>query len=301
MICVIFPEKIGSQPGSLTPDASTSSSAAHQEDGFVVQKGRSVPTLTSVVDKSDKEQFNKDTKSEELGESESQQHENNVFQQMKNIPVAGRPSDAPRRTSFYSKGGQNQQNSDSNPSGAAKERTFSRRNSVDDNASSLSVENLGGSQDNLTLLGRNPDKEMRTHTGRRPSEVEVAPNNDRYLDNREVEEMERRQRESMSPMKAGQQYVRLSSEGPAQDKVSFADLRKQKARDHFHTSGINITYTEQEKEDLPKKASTLLSRRDSQQRALSESPMTTSQQDPHQTSPGPGQQQLFFIACSVRF
>ena len=112
---------------------------------------------------------------------------------------------------------------------------ISRRNSVDDNASSLSLENLGGSQNNLSLLGRNPDKEMRIHTGRR-STAELnnsvsqlhsnqnqistenqavfdsprgeTPNNDRYLDNREVEEMERRQRESMSPLKS--QYVRLS-------------------------------------------------------------------------------------------
>ncbi len=68
--------------------------------------------------------------------------------------------------------------------------------------------------------------------------------------------MERRQRESMSPMKS-------TDRG---DKVSFADLRKQKARDQFHSSGINITYMEQEKEDLPKKNSSsggLLSRRDS--------------------------------------
>ena len=87
----------------------------------------------------------------------------------------------------------------------------------------------------MSLLGRNPDKEMRIHTGRR-STAELnnsvsqlhsnqnqistenqavfdsprgeTPNNDRYLDNREVEEMERRQRESMSPLKS--QYVRLS-------------------------------------------------------------------------------------------
>ena len=122
-------------------------------------------------------------------------------------------------------------------------KAISRRNSVDDNASSLSLENLGGSQDNLSLLGRNPDKEMRIHTGRRSTGAGLnsnaqssggnqtsdqtvtgqqtihdniqqqnnnnnTPNNDRYLDNREVEEMERRQRESMSPHKS--QYVRLS-------------------------------------------------------------------------------------------
>ena len=189
-----------------------------------------LPTLTN-VDKSDKEQFNQDTKSDELGESE-----NNVFQQMKNIPVAGRPSEQHPGTSRRA--------SSKQTSG------ISRRNSVDDNASTLSLENLGGSQDNLSLLGRNPDKEMRIHTGRKADNVHQTatenlqqPNNDRYLDNRELEEMERRQRESMSPLKS--QYVRLSDSGSASDKVSFADLRKQKARDQFHSSGINITYTEQ--------------------------------------------------------
>ena len=76
--------------------------------------------------------------------------------------------------------------------------------------------------------------------------------------------------------------------------MSFADLRKQKARDQFHSSGINITYTEQEKEDVPKKStgSLLASRRDSQQSQrlpqpeTSVSPATSSEQ--HQTSPGPG-------------
>ena len=81
--------------------------------------------------------------------------------------------------------------------------------------------------------------------------------------------MERRQRDSVSPLKS-QQYVRLTSASSEAggDKVSFADLRKQKARDQFHSSGINITYTEHEKEDLPKKSSTntlLQQRRDSQQ------------------------------------
>ena len=68
----------GSQPGSLSPEVDSNSS------GFTVQRGRAVPTLTSVHQssdsatfssqqsadcyKSDKEQFNKDTKSDELGE-----------------------------------------------------------------------------------------------------------------------------------------------------------------------------------------------------------------------------------------
>ncbi len=233
-----------------------------------------MPTLTSVLDKNDKEQYNKDTKSEELGESEggggnAAAHgvePGDVFSQMKNIPVAGRPSDAPRRASIYSKkpsdvtagtGTGSEEATKTSGGGVTRSASFSRRNSVDENASSLSVENFGGSQDNLSMLGRNPDKEMRTHSGRRTSEAADQPNNDnRYMmDNREVEEMERRmshQRESVSPQKG--QFVRLSEGGQPQDKVSFADLRRQKARDQFHTSGINITYTEQEKEDLPKKS-----------------------------------------------
>ena len=147
-----------SQPSSLTEAGVT-----QDQDGFVVQRGRAVPTLTAVVDKSEKEQFNKDTKSEELGESEpSSSERQNVFQQMKNIPVAGRPSESSNSVRRASK-------------------SFSRRNSVDDNASTLSLENLGGSQDNLSLLGRNPDKEMRTHVGRKEAPHEALNNDNRCV------------------------------------------------------------------------------------------------------------------------
>jgi len=80
----------GSQPGSLSPEVDSTSS------GFTVQRGRAVPTLTSVHQssqqsaadhKSDKEQFNKDTKSDELGEEGS----GSLLDQIKNIPCAGRP------------------------------------------------------------------------------------------------------------------------------------------------------------------------------------------------------------------
>ena len=126
---------------------------------------------------------------------------------------------------------------------------------------------------------------MRIHTGRRS---DFPDNDNRYLDNKEIEEMERRQRESMSPMKT--QFVRLNNESGSSpnnsDKVSFADLRKQKARDQFHSSGINITYTEQEKEDAPKKSTgTLLSRRDSQQKVQTQDSPNT---EPQSTSPAPG-------------
>ena len=126
-----FPFFAGNQPSSLTGGTSGGSDSPSSSEGFVVQRGRTVPTLTNIDSKSDKEQHNKDTKSEELGETSG--GEKDVFQQMKNIPVAGRPSETnvtPRRAS----------------------KQFSRRNSVDDNASTLSLENFGGSQVNIGWL-----------------------------------------------------------------------------------------------------------------------------------------------------
>lgn len=102
---------------------------------------------------------------------------------------------------------------------------------------------MGGSQDNLSLLGRNPDKEMRTHTGK------VQTQAGQFIDNRELEEMENNLNvHSDSPDKD-------LSRGVADSRVSFADLRKQKRSDLFHTSGININYMDDEKSDLPKKTS----------------------------------------------
>ena len=93
-----FPFFAGNQPSSLTGGTSGGSDSPSSSEGFVVQRGRTVPTLTNIDSKSDKEQHNKDTKSEELGETSG--GEKDVFQQMKNIPVAGRPSETnvtPRR------------------------------------------------------------------------------------------------------------------------------------------------------------------------------------------------------------
>jgi hypothetical protein len=39
----------------------------------------------------------------------------------------------------------------------------------DDNQSQISIENIGGSVENISAIGRNPDKELRTHSGRRTS------------------------------------------------------------------------------------------------------------------------------------
>ena len=113
----------GSQPGSLTPGTTTASGnspdtaqSGSLDDNFVVQKGKGIPTLSSVVrtstnssgsssgdtsaenEKLKKEQKNQDTKSEERGETDTPNL--SLLDQMKNIPCAGRPSDTPRRSSY---------------------------------------------------------------------------------------------------------------------------------------------------------------------------------------------------------
>ena len=40
---------------------------------------------------------------------------------------------------------------------------------MDDNQSQICIENIGGSVENISTLGRNPDKELRTHSGRKGS------------------------------------------------------------------------------------------------------------------------------------
>lgn len=112
------------------------------EDSFVVHRGKNIPTLRSVVQeeplipgrlKVNKEKQNNDSKADERGEV-----------------AAGRPSnwEENRKSSFAGR--------------------RSRRNSTSDD-SQLTIENFGGSQDNLNFIGRNPDKEMGVHIGRKIS------------------------------------------------------------------------------------------------------------------------------------
>ena len=130
---------------------------SHQPDGgdesFVVHRGKTVPTLYNVVTGGEgatprgsrvaaiKERFNMDTKAEERGEDRS------------SSGPAGVPSNWEDRKSGTSYAGRR-----------------SRRNSITDD-SHLTIENFGGSQDNLSMFGRNPDKEPVTlqQSGRRPS------------------------------------------------------------------------------------------------------------------------------------
>ncbi|CAH2005388.1 unnamed protein product [Acanthoscelides obtectus] len=112
------------------------------EESFVVHRGKNIPTLKSVVNdepliparlKVSKEKHNNDSKADERGEI-----------------AAGRPSNwEENRKSTYA-------------------GRRSRRNSMSED-SQLTIENFGGSQDNLNFIGRNPDKEVAVHIGRKTS------------------------------------------------------------------------------------------------------------------------------------
>lgn len=126
------------------------------DESFVVHRGKTVPTLYNVVTGMEgatprgsrvaaiKERFNMDTKAEERGEDRPSSASSGP---------AGVPSNWEDRKSGTSYAGRR-----------------SRRNSVTDD-SHLTIENFGGSQDNLSMFGRNPDKEPVTlqQSGRRPS------------------------------------------------------------------------------------------------------------------------------------
>lgn len=115
------------------------------EDSFVVHRGRGVPTLSSVLQSEEpllparlrpaKEKSNHDTKAEERGDGKQ---------------AAGRPSnwEDTRKPSYAGR--------------------RSRRNSTSDD-SQLTIENFGGSQEHLNFIGRNPDKEVAVHVGRKIS------------------------------------------------------------------------------------------------------------------------------------
>ncbi|XP_059481645.1 patronin isoform X5 [Neocloeon triangulifer] len=107
---------------------------------FVVHKSRAVPTLLRSRDESDE----------------------------RHLPAAGKPSNweqVSRRSSTPQH--TPQPNSTERPVEKSLAGRRSRRNSINAEESQLTVENFGGSQDNLQFIGRNPDKDVAVHVGRR--------------------------------------------------------------------------------------------------------------------------------------
>ncbi|KAF0306342.1 Patronin [Amphibalanus amphitrite] len=139
----INPAKCVRQPGMAKERAID---AMRRQDPYAGSPRRSQPELrrdSLSQAGSVSERLNRDTKWEERGE-ERRGAASECGDMERNRP-AGKPS----------------------PRGAGGGR-LSRRNSFTEE-SQLTVENFGGSQDNLQLLGRNPDKQPVVHRGRRES------------------------------------------------------------------------------------------------------------------------------------
>lgn len=92
------------------------------EESFVVHKGKSIPTLSSII-------------------HDDPNISSKIKMTLEDGKAAGKPSNW-------------EENKRSSYSGRR-----SRRNSISED-SQLTIENFGGSQDNLNFIGRNPDKDV---------------------------------------------------------------------------------------------------------------------------------------------
>ncbi|XP_076245327.1 calmodulin-regulated spectrin-associated protein patronin isoform X3 [Calliopsis andreniformis] len=139
----------------------------------------------------------------------------------------------------------------------------SRRNSVSDD-SQLTIENFGGSQDNLHNFGRNPDKEVGAHIGKRSTTEPTLPARSSVQDvygsgvqhiladngygNDEPPRLRRQASNSSLDNVALKQILHSSetdsSEGDTSKLASFANLNRQSSE-----KAINLNYTEQERDD----------------------------------------------------
>ncbi|XP_057664944.1 patronin isoform X8 [Diorhabda carinulata] len=228
------------------------------EESFVVHRGKNIPTLRSVVQdeplipvrlKVSKEKQNNDSKADERGEI-----------------AAGRPSNwEENRKSTYA-------------------GRRSRRNSTSED-SQLTIENFGGSQDNLNFIGRNPDKEVAVHVGRKisaptfPTAIENAPVRSTYQDARGSFQLgyenccDEKQDNGTEKYKLKRQLssddialrnlssnvnkeniIRDLVDGDITKRMSFAELGKQKQLGEH--KGIQLVYMN-DKEEYPQKSSFL--------------------------------------------
>ncbi|CAG9862690.1 unnamed protein product [Phyllotreta striolata] len=233
---------------SVVTDMTEDSLRRSSEESFVVHRGKNVPTLRSVQDEPliparlrvNKEKQNNDSKADERGEM-----------------AAGRPSnwEENRRSTYAGR--------------------RSRRNSTTED-SQLTIENFGGSQDNLNFIGRNPDKEVAVHVGRKvsapsfPVAVENAPVRSTYQDARSTlrlgyengcdekqdngtEKYKLKRQLSSDDIALGarsnkENIIRDLVDGEVTKRMSFADLGK-----HKEQRGIQLVYMN-DKEECPQKS-----------------------------------------------
>ncbi|CAH1102590.1 unnamed protein product [Psylliodes chrysocephalus] len=246
---------------SIVTDMTEDSLRRGSEESFVVHRGKNIPTLRSVVQdeplmparlRVNKEKQNNDTKADERGEMAA--------------IAAGRPSNwEENRKSTYA-------------------GRRSRRNSTTED-SQLTIENFGGSQDNLNFIGRNPDKEVAVHVGRKisapsfPIPIENAPVRSSYQDARSTLQLgyengcDEKQDNGTEKYKLKRQLssddiafrnvgshlnkeniIKDLVDGEVTKRMSFADLGKQKALGE--NRGIQLVYMN-DKEEFPQKSSFL--------------------------------------------
>ncbi|XP_019761343.2 patronin isoform X6 [Dendroctonus ponderosae] len=236
---------------TLASEYSEDSLRRGSDESFVVHKGRNIPTLRSVQTedpliparlKVSKEKQNNDSKADETGEVAAGKPSN--WQESKKSTFAGRRS---------------------------------RRNSTTDD-SQLTIENFGGSQDNLNFIGRNPDKEMTVHVGRKisapsfPVAIENAPVRSTLQDARgsfqlgydngceekqddgsEKSRLKRQMSSDDITLKKFQErgLIKDLVDGDVGNRMSFADLGKQKPSDN---KGIHLVYMNDREEHPVKPA-----------------------------------------------
>ncbi|XP_044752929.1 patronin isoform X4 [Coccinella septempunctata] len=223
------------------------------EDSFVVHRGKNIPTLSRIVMdeplmparlRENKEKHNNDTKADERGE----------YSNRPSTAPAGKPSNwQDTRTNTFS-------------------GRRSRRNSTSDD-SQLTIENFGGSQDNLNFIGRNPDKEVAVHVGRKISapsfpvegpavalrssiqdakgSIQFGYDDDEKKDNGTEKFVLRRQlssddialRKMMNSNNSDKEnLIRDLVDGEVSNRMSFAEVKKP-------NSGIQLVYMQQDKEE----------------------------------------------------
>ncbi|XP_050505728.1 patronin isoform X2 [Diabrotica virgifera virgifera] len=228
------------------------------EDSFVVHKSKNIPTLRSIVQeeplvparlKANKEKQNNTSKADERGEV-----------------AAGRPSNwEENRKSTYA-------------------GRRSRRNSTSED-SQLTIENFGGSQDNLNFIGKNPSKEVAVHIGRKisapafPTPIDNPPVRSLYQDTKGSIQLgyengcDEKQDNGSEKYKLKRQlssddiaFRNISSninketiirdlvDGEITKRMSFAELGKQKIVGE--NRGIQLVYMN-DKEEYPHKSSFL--------------------------------------------
>ncbi|KAK9712450.1 Spectrin-binding region of Ca2+-Calmodulin [Popillia japonica] len=241
--------KTNSFQQSVVSDMSEDSLRRGSDDSFVVHRGKNIPTLSSIINDEQqrvrnlsKERQNNDTKADERGESKA----------------AGKPSNWEEHKK---------------PSYAGRR---SRRNSMTED-SQLTIENFGGSQDNLNFIGRNPDKDVAVHIGRKISAPSAPIENpavrstiqdargsfqlgyDNGCEKSDIERENFKLKKQLSSDDISLRNLKSDFFENKTNRMSFADMANHVGAE---PKGIQLTYTPQQqqqsqedKEELPAKSS----------------------------------------------